>query len=76
MKAARRSFQGGERSAAAVAAAVEEVFASEPAARCEYVAVNDAVTLEPVESITGPVVVSTAVWFGDVRLIDNVVLAP
>ena len=49
---------------------------AEPRARLEYLAVNDAASLAPVEVVTGAVVVSCAAWFGDVRLIDNVVLDP
>jgi len=43
-----------------------------PGARVEYVSVADAGTLEELESLDGPAVISCAVWFGDVRLIDNV----
>ena len=51
------------------------VLVQEPLARLEYVSVADAVSLEEAETAAGaPVVVSCAVWFGDVRLIDNVVV--
>ena len=52
------------------------VITAEPRSRLEYLAVNDAASLAPVEVVTGAVVVSCAAWFGDVRLIDNVVLDP
>lgn len=52
------------------------VIDSEPLARLEYFSVADAATLREVEVHAGAVVLSCAVWFGDVRLIDNVVVAP
>jgi pantoate--beta-alanine ligase len=47
---------------------------SEPRAKAEYVAVVDATTLESLTHVDRPAVILAAVWFGDVRLIDNVVL--
>jgi len=43
-----------------------------PGARVEYVSVADAGTLQELDSLDGPAIISCAVWFGDVRLIDNV----
>jgi pantoate--beta-alanine ligase len=39
--------------------------------RLEYFEVADATTMQPVESIKGPVRILTAAWLGKVRLIDN-----
>jgi pantoate--beta-alanine ligase len=76
LDAARGAFADGERDAARLAQAAATPIEAEPLARLEYLAVNDAATLEPVDVVTRPAVVSTAVWFGEVRLIDNVVLEP
>jgi len=72
----RDAFAEGERNAARLAERAAAVITSEPRARLEYLAVNDASSLAPVEVVTDAVVVSCAVWFGEVRLIDNVVLDP
>ena len=40
----------------------------------EYVAVVDAVTLEALSTVDRRGVILAAVWFGDVRLIDNQLL--
>jgi pantoate--beta-alanine ligase len=40
--------------------------------RVEYFELVDPASLKPVERITGPVLAITAVWLGEVRLIDNV----
>ncbi|NND76238.1 MAG: pantoate--beta-alanine ligase [Ilumatobacter sp.] len=61
----------------AVVDAARAVLDDEPLAAVEYVTVFEAETLEPVESIEvgqrrpGAVRIAAAVWFGDVRLIDN-----
>ncbi len=60
-----------------VVAAATSVLAAEPAATLEYVTVFDAVTLVELDDLTeiphvrGVARIATAVWFGDVRLIDN-----
>lgn len=46
----------------------------ERAASLEYVEVVDALTLESVDRAGRPTAILVAAWFGDVRLIDNVVL--
>ncbi|MFT3855150.1 MAG: pantoate--beta-alanine ligase [Ilumatobacteraceae bacterium] len=76
LDAARGAFAGGERNATRLAQTAAAPVETEPLARLEYLAVNDAATLEPVDVVTRPAVMSTAVWFGEVRLIDNVVLDP
>ena len=58
-----------------IVAAATDVVATEPLARLEYVTVFDSETLHELESIEGvspaQVRIAAAVWFGDVRLIDN-----
>lgn len=73
---ARRAFAAGERSAEQLAAAVRAVVNAEPRARLEYVQVADAESLGALEVVDRPALVALAVWFGDVRLIDNVLLTP
>lgn len=60
-------------STADLVAIAERTAASEPLARLEHLDVVDAETLEPLDVVDGtrPVVALVAVWFGDVRLIDN-----
>ena len=59
--------------AAILAAARTEIEAS-PITRIDYLELVDAGTLQPVTSLAGPAVLATAVFYGDVRLIDHVVL--
>jgi pantoate--beta-alanine ligase len=71
---ARARREGGERSAEALRAAMREILAEEPLANLDYVSVADASTLEELESVDGPALLSMAVRFGSTRLIDNELL--
>lgn len=71
---ARKVYESGERNAKAIQTRVWNLIAAEPLAQVEYVAVVDAETLTPVETIEKPVVVLLAVRIGSTRLIDNTVL--
>ncbi len=75
LNTAQNLFAGGERKTQIIKQAVEQVIAAEPLANLDYVALNDATTLAPVETITAQaVVLSLAVRLGKTRLIDNVIL--
>lgn len=75
LREAKIAFRAGERNPAKLTQMVEEKIASEPAARIDYVAAVDADSLEPVDSIgETPILLAVAVRFGDVRLIDNIII--
>ena len=69
--AGRASWKGGERSAEAIREAMREELAREPLARPDYVSVADGTTLEELERVAGPALLSLAVRLGETRLIDN-----
>ncbi len=69
----RRRFEAGEREAAALIADAERALAP---GRVHYVSVVDAESLQPVARVAGPTLVALAVFFDEVRLIDNLVLEP
>jgi pantoate--beta-alanine ligase len=69
------AFRDGERNALRLAEIVRRQIETEPEARIEYAAVVDGETLAPLEKINdGEALVAVAVRFGDVRLIDNIIL--
>ncbi len=68
------AFQRGERSVVALEETARVVLEHEPRARVEYLAIVDAHTLTPLEMVDRDAVVLAAVWFGEVRLIDNMPL--
>ena len=55
---------------------MEKVLATELLAKTEYVAVVDALTMQPVDTIAGAVLVPMAVRVGTTRLIDNFSFTP
>ena len=67
---------GGEGDAGRVRAAVRALIEAEPLARIDYVSAADAATLKDLDRIDGPALLSLAVFFGDVRLIDNLEVEP
>lgn len=69
------AFRTGERDVTALLRVGRAIFDAEPRARVEYLSIDDAVELTPLRTVDRRAVVSTAVWFDDVRLIDNVVLS-
>ncbi|MBD3367340.1 MAG: pantoate--beta-alanine ligase [Candidatus Eisenbacteria bacterium] len=74
LAAARDRYEGGERSAEAVVSEVRRTIEKEPAVRLQYVEAVDAKTLVPVRTLNDGVMVTAAVYVGDTRLIDNVIL--
>lgn len=74
LDAVRRAYEAGERDSARLSAVGQSVVDAEPLARFEHLEVVDAATLESAPIVTGHAVAVTAVWFGDVRLIDNCLL--
>lgn len=76
LTAAAEAARAGETDAARLVARVQSTIASEPLARIDYVDVVDDETLQSVTAIERPAMLALAVWFGNARLIDNVVLTP
>jgi pantoate--beta-alanine ligase len=74
LRAAEASWSHGERSADALRTRMREVLAEAPLAEPEYVSVADPASLDELAQVTGPALLSMAVRFGDVRLIDNIAL--
>jgi pantoate--beta-alanine ligase len=69
--AARGDWEVGERSGDALRAVMRKVLAAEPLANVDYVSAADASTLEELDRVDRPTLLSLAVRFGTTRLIDN-----
>jgi pantoate--beta-alanine ligase len=76
LTAAREQVVQGGRSATAIRAAGVARIPPDRSVRLEYFEVVDPSTMQPVESVTGPVRVAAAMWVGSTRLIDNVFAVP
>ena len=73
---AQAAFKNGERNPDRLVKIVVDLLADEPLARVDYVEVRSLPNLEPVVRIAGPTLLAAAVYFTNIRLIDNVVLGP
>ncbi|MGD0121876.1 MAG: pantoate--beta-alanine ligase [Candidatus Limnocylindrales bacterium] len=73
--AARARYEAGERDGDALRAAMRTVLATEPLAAPDYVSCADPGTLRELATVEGPALLSMAVRFGAVRLLDNESLA-
>src|SRR5918998_477020 len=72
---AESAYSEGERSGKKLAEIIRADITREPRAEVEYVAVNDADTLERLDRLDDrPVLISLAARLGNTRLIDNIVL--
>jgi pantoate--beta-alanine ligase len=74
LQEAQRLVERGERNAGQVQAAMEAALQATPGVLAEYVAVVDAVSLEPLQTIRAPARALVAARLGNVRLIDNIAL--
>ncbi len=61
----------GERDAAALLSAMTAILEAEPMARIDYVSAVDGLTMQPLQTLEGSVLVAMAVYIGKTRLIDN-----
>jgi pantoate--beta-alanine ligase len=71
---AQNRWDAGERSAAALHSAMRLIIETEPLARVDYVSVADPITLRELNGQIESALLSMAVFIGDVRLIDNVII--
>jgi pantoate--beta-alanine ligase len=69
--AGRALYEEGSRDGAVLRDAMNDVLATSPLAQPEYVSCADPETLLELEAFEGPALLSMAVRFGAVRLIDN-----
>jgi pantoate--beta-alanine ligase len=76
LEAAATAVATGATRSSHIVAVAKQVVAAEPLARLEYAELCDPATLERVDDISGPTLLALAVWIGEIRLIDNVVLDP
>ena len=74
LSSAKAAYDRGERNAGKLRQVMQDILASEPLARMQYVSCADYDTLQELEEVTGKSLLSMAVFMGKTRLIDNFVL--
>jgi pantoate--beta-alanine ligase len=75
LSAARDRWAQGEARASILKKVIVSTIEKEPLARLDYVSTADSSSLEEMDTIDRPTLVSLAVWVGKTRLIDNITLA-
>lgn len=71
---AKRLIENGERKVSKIKEIIVDKIKTVEYANIDYVDILDAKTLEDIDKIESEVVIALAVYFGKVRLIDNIVL--
>jgi len=74
LKLAKKLYADGEREANQLRQQMTELIQKEPLAHLDYVSVGDAETLDELDTVNPPALVSLAARVGRARLIDNIVL--
>lgn len=74
LEEARGCIVNGERNAASVRAAAAARIHDVANVKLEYLEIVDPRTMQPVDAIAGPVRVAGALWVGETRLIDNLLV--
>lgn len=74
--AAQVAIEGGEKNVSKLYEIVQKEIQKEPDANIDYIAIVDNKTLDPLERIGDmPILIAVAIKFGEIRLIDNVVVS-
>lgn len=74
LSAAAAAWQQGRRDADALRGLMQATIAAEPLARADYVSAADPVTLDELQGEVSRALLSMAVFVGEVRLIDNMLV--
>ena len=74
LKLAEKLYSEGERNAEKIRREMMSLIQQQPAADIDYISIADNETLDEVDEITRPVLVSLAAKIGKPRLIDNLIL--
>ena len=70
----RKLAESGVIDCGEIIAKMRDILNKVPAIKIEYVSIADAETAQPIDSITGKVLIAVAVKIGSTRLIDNILL--
>jgi pantoate--beta-alanine ligase len=74
LREAEELLEAGERGAAAILRKMKQVIDSEPLAKIDYIEIVDLANLEPLDKIEKEALIALAVFIGNVRLIDNMMI--
>ena len=67
-------FETGERDSLVIKTAMKRLIAVEALANLDYIVIVDLDNIEPLDKIKKEALIAVAVYFGKVRLIDNMII--
>jgi len=74
LKMAEKMISGGEQVANIIKQAIHDNFHKVASAKIDYISIVDFEKLNAVETITGNTLIAIAAYFGETRLIDNIII--
>jgi len=74
LREANRLIEAGERDPRIIKSEMTRLIDAEPLASLDYIAIVDLENLDPLDRIKGEILITVAVFFGKVRLIDNMIV--
>ena len=76
LRAAEADIRGGLRDVAEILTSMQRIVATAQPTKVDYISIVDPDTLQPVQQVSGPVLIALAVRIGSTRLIDNLLVDP
>jgi len=73
---AESAVRSGERDTSKIIKMMEGIIKEKPTAKIDYIEAVDTKTLNPIDTIAGETLIALAVFIGNTRLIDNIILNP
>lgn len=74
LQCAQELINQKERKCKTILKQMREIIEKEPLAKIDYIAITDLIELKDLKTIKGKCLISLAVYFGNTRLIDNIIL--
>jgi len=71
---ARKRFEAGEKKSKTLIAEMKEMIEKEPLAKIDYVEIVDMTELKEVKTVKPRTLIAVAVYLGQTRLIDNIII--
>lgn len=74
LQAAKELIKDGEKKASKIIERIKKIIADEPLAKIDYIEIVDLENLNPMKSLDKPALIAIAVYIGETRLIDNIIV--
>lgn len=75
LKEGEKLIQDGKRDSEGIISEMKKLLESEALARIDYISITDTENLQPLKKISGSILIALAVFIGNTRLIDNIMIS-